>query len=286
MNTLQDSAAVRTDHLGLRYDNVSVLAGVNFELPRGAVLGLVGRNGAGKSTLLRCLVGLSVPQDGQAWLLGRDALDLDDTTRERLGYVGQQPDLLAWLTVWEHVRYIGSFYARWDEKRARDLLIRFGLAEGLLVGGLSVGDQQKLSIVLALAHDPEVAILDEPVASLDPLARREFLRTLFERGQGQRVDRTVILSSHLLSDLERVVSHLLFLRDGQVQWFGERDVLAEQVVLIEGREALPAQDGLIAQRQVDGAWRALLDLRSAAPALARQGGRPLNLDDLFVEFNT
>jgi ABC-2 type transport system ATP-binding protein len=279
---LEHDVAVHADGLGLRYDGASVLSGVGFALPRGAVLGLVGRNGAGKSTLLRCLVGLSVPQEGHATVLGRDAMDLDDATREQLGYAGQQADLLEWLTVWEQVRYIGSFYPRWDETRARGLLIRFGLAEGLHVGRLSMGDQQKLALVLALAHDPQVAILDEPVASLDPMARRDFLRTLFE-GNGER---TVILSSHLLLDLERAVSHMLFLRAGQVQWFGERDALTEHVVSIESTQALPAQPGLLAQRRVGEQWRSLIDLRLAVPALAQAPSlRALDLDDLFVEFN-
>lgn len=270
--------------LSLRYDEVTVLAGIDVSIPRGAVVALVGRNGAGKSTLLRCMVGLSVPEQGDVQLLDCPAMALDDVTRDRIGYVGQTPDLLDWVGVWEHVRYIGSFYKHWDEHRARELLIHFGLAEDRRVGKLSVGEQQKLSIVLALAHDPELVLMDEPVASLDPLARRDFLRALFERRDGQDA-RTVILSSHLLTDLERVASHVLFLRDGKLQWFGEHDALTEQVRLVSIGQALPQQPGLLSQRRVGDGWRALVDTRLFAPQASTAGARALNLDDLFVEFN-
>lgn len=281
---MNEDVALKAQAVSVRYDDVTVLAGIDLAIPRGAVVALVGRNGAGKSTLLRCMVGLSVPERGAIDVLGCPALELDDTARERIGYVGQSPDLLPWVTVWEHVRYIGSFYAHWDERRARDLLIRFGLAEGRQVGNLSVGDQQKLSIVLALAHDPELVMMDEPVASLDPLARRDFLRTLFERGEERPDARTVVLSSHLLTDLERVASHVIFLREGRLQWFGERDVLAEQVRVVPLAEALPAQAGLLSQRRVGDGWQAVVDTRSFARPHATDA-RAMNLDDLFVELN-
>jgi ABC-2 type transport system ATP-binding protein len=281
---MNDDAAVHVQSLSVRYDGATVLAGIDVAIPRGAVVALVGRNGAGKSTLLRCLVGLSVPERGDARVLGCPALALDDATRARIGYVGQTPDLLGWVSVWEHVRYIGSFYPHWDERRARDLLIRFGLAEGRQVEKLSVGEQQKLSIVLALAHDPKLVLMDEPVASLDPLARRDFLRALFERGDGQDA-RTVVLSSHLLTDLERVASHVLFLRDGTLQWFGEHDALSEQVRVVATGDALPLQPGLLAQRRVGDGWHAVIDTRQFTPTPPMANGRAMNLDDLFVELN-
>lgn len=287
MNQAYPDSVLATTHLSLRYDERSVLDDITLAIPRGAVVGLVGRNGAGKSTLLRCLMGISVPWQGSAQVLDCPSLALSDAVRERLGYVGQTPDLLDWLSVWEHVRYIGGFYPRWNEIHARDLLIRFGLPEGLRVNSLSVGEQQKLAIVLALAHDPDVLIMDEPVASLDPLMRRDFMRSLFE-GRGERQERSVLLSSHLLSDLERVVSHVIFLRDGRVQWFGERDAAAECLRVVQATQRLPAQAGLLAQRQVDGAWRAVIDTRHAASevtgALAPDSVA-MNLDDLFVELN-
>ncbi len=130
--------------------------------------------------------------------------------------------------VWQHIEYIGSFYPRWSAERAHLLCQRLMLDEGAEVSALSVGDQQKLALVLAMAHDPDLLLLDEPVASLDPLARRDFMRLLFEDDATRDTPRTVLLSSHLLTDLERVVSHVVILRDGRVQVQGEWDALQEQ----------------------------------------------------------
>lgn len=277
--------SIEARQLSLVYDDITVLKGIDLSVPRGAVVGLAGRNGAGKSTLLRCLVGLSAPQSGSASLLGSPSMALSDAALEQLGYVGQQPDLLGWLTVWEHVRYIGSFYNNFSEHRARDLLIRLGLAEGRRVSQLSGGDAQKLSIVLALAHDPSVLIMDEPVSSLDPMTRREFLRTLFERSD-DRTERTIMLSSHLLTDLERVVTHWCFLRDGQVQWFGERDALPERLARLQTMQALPAQPGLVSQRRVGEGWQALVDRERFVGGGSGMQTLELSLEDLFMEINT
>ncbi len=222
------AAAIQSLGLNVSYGGRPVLKGVHLNIPEGAVVGLVGRNGAGKSTLLRCLTGLTLPSSGKSSLLGCPSNSLDDTTRARLGYVSQSGDLLPWLTVWQNLSTIGSFYPQWQAERAHTLCARLELNEKTRADKLSVGDQQKLALVLALAHDPDVLLLDEPVASLDPLARREFMRLLFEGAETRQRPRTVLLSSHLLTDLERVVSHVVFLRDGQVQLQGRWDDLQEQ----------------------------------------------------------
>lgn len=219
---------IQAQALSLRYDQHAALDQVSFNVPTGAVVGLVGRNGAGKSTLLRCLVGLTLADTGRSTLLGCDSTQLDDSTRGRIGYVSQTGDLLPWLKVWQHIEYIGGFYKRWSAERAHALCQRLVLDEGARVSALSVGDQQKLALVLAMAHDPDLLLLDEPVASLDPLARRDFMRLLFGEDSTRSTPRTVLLSSHLLTDLERVVSHVLILREGRVQVQGEWDALQEQ----------------------------------------------------------
>jgi ABC-2 type transport system ATP-binding protein len=275
------NAVVETRGLGLWYEGFTALDGIDLRVTRGSIVGLVGRNGAGKSSLLHCLLGLTRAQRGSARLLGCDAGALDDATRNRLGFCSQRPDLLEWLTVDEHVAYIGAFYERWSAERARELAMLFELPGAVRVRSLSPGELQRLSIVLALAHDPELVVLDEPVASLDPLARREFMRTLFEGTPG----RTAIISSHLLGDLERVVSHIVFLRRGRVQLAGEWDEIAENVRQVESGTALPPQPGLVASHEADGAWRHIVDRRTfARDALAPGAGeRSLNLDDLFAE---
>ncbi|MBQ0936582.1 ABC transporter ATP-binding protein [Ideonella paludis] len=223
-----NTPALRLQQLSLSYGPHTVLQPTSLDIPSGAVVGLVGRNGAGKSSLLRCWAGLTPPSSGQASVLGCDSMDLSDAVRERLGLVSQAPDLLPWLTVWQHIEYIGSFYARWTAERAHQLCQRLALSETTKVSALSGGDQQKLEIVLALAHDPDVLLLDEPVSNLDPLARRDFMRLLFEWDTERAAPRTVVISSHLLSDLERVITHLVMLKDGQVVINAPWDEVQEQ----------------------------------------------------------
>ncbi len=228
MRPVEPDTVIEAHELTLRYQGRTALDHVNLALPRGATVGLLGRNGAGKSTLLRCLVGLTLANEGRSALLGCDSTRLDDATRGCIGYVSQTADLLHWLKVWQHIEYIGSFYPRWQAERAHTLCRRLVLDESAKVSALSVGDQQKLALVLAMAHDPDLLLLDEPVASLDPLARRDFMRLLFEDDGARHTPRTVLLSSHLLTDLERVVSHVIILREGRVQRQGEWDALQEQ----------------------------------------------------------
>jgi ABC-2 type transport system ATP-binding protein len=267
--------AIDANGLCLSYDGRRVLDDLSLAVPAGAVVGLVGPNGSGKSTLLRCLLGLSVVEAGQSDLFGRPSLLLDDPTRERLGYVAQTPDLFEWMEVWEHIETIGRAYANWSPERATRLAVQLGLPLGKTAGSLSIGDQQKLAVVLALAHDPDLVLMDEPVASLDPIARRAFMRTLFAY-RDDAAPRTVLISSHLLGDLERIVSHVAFIRAGRIQLMDEWDAVVEHVRVVEG----PPPTGALHVAR-DG--RVLVDLRrSPGPA----EGLSVGLDELFVLLNT
>jgi len=265
-----------------------VLQDLSFQLPEGAVVGLVGRNGAGKSSLLRCLLGLTAPTAGSSRLLGCPSNALTDELRERLGYVAQTPNLFGWLSGHEHLDELGRLYRDFDARRALALATQFDVTMGTRADKLSLGDQQKLSVVLALAHDPDLLLMDEPVASLDPLARRDFMRALFAERSPAKAERprSVLLSSHLLGDLERVVSHVMFLREGRVQLVDEWDALVENLRLLK-LEAKPeaALPGLVHERPVGGGvWHALLDLRRA-DGIAADRGQVLRMDDLFEELN-
>ncbi len=258
-----------------------LLQDVQLRIQAGAVVGLVGRNGAGKSTLIRCLLGLTPPRSGSSSLLGCSSLDLSDAVRERLGYVGQEPDLFGWLNGNQHLQEMAALYAHFDSERATRLALKLDLPMGRRADKLSGGDQQKLAVVLAMGHDPDLLILDEPVASLDPISRRDFMRALFARPADQ-APRTVLLSSHLLGDLERVVSHVLFLRQGRVQLFGEWDGLSEQLLRVALNEAPPTQPGLLhwsAEHK-----QAVVDSRLWVGP--RTEAKPMGMDELFEALNT
>jgi ABC-2 type transport system ATP-binding protein len=271
---------IRATGLTLRRKQLDVLHDISFDIPAGAVVGLVGRNGAGKSTLLQCLAGLVSPDAGSSELLGYPSLDLSDAVRERLGYVAQTPDLFGWMTVLEHLQTIGRAYPRWNEERCLALALRLDLPLSTSVSKLSGGDQQKLSVVLALAHDPDVLLFDEPVASLDPLTRREFMRAIFSGAEPAR-ERTILISSHILSDLERVVSHVAFIRDGRLQVYDSWDAMLEHYRLAPAGCGAPA-DAVLWHSRASG--QLLIDSRRA-PHLAG-AGRALTLDELFMELNT
>lgn len=240
------SHALEARQLGLDCDDGAwsaarprLLDGISFAIPEGAVVGLVGRNGAGKSTLMRCLLGLTTPSAGESWLLGAPSRALPDALLERLGYAAQTPDLFPRLTGLEHLDEMAAVYPGMNLRDAATLAARLDLSLGQRAASLSLGDQQKLAVVLALAHDPDLLLLDEPVASLDPISRRDFMRALFAM-RHKPAPRTVLVSSHLLSDLERVVSHVMFLREGRLQLFVEWDEAVEHLRCLPSPER-PAQ---------------------------------------------
>lgn len=291
------SFPIQCQHLLYHYGSKQILSNVKLNIPRGAVVGLIGTNGCGKSTLLRCLAGLLAPQEGFASLLGTPSLALNDAVRERLGYVAQTPDLFPWLTVEKHLYAIGQAYPRWTERRAIELAIQLRLPMGRQVSQLSGGDQQKLAVVLAMAHQPEVLILDEPVSSLDPMTRRDFMRTLF---QGERpiyaseddeehdcAMPTILISSHLLHDLERVVSHVAFMRNGEIQLFDTWDAVLEFVRIVPKTvKEIPPHSCIAESKDHRVMDLRLLDAESQNLARNNPEFKPHSLDDLFIALNS
>ncbi|MBN2450967.1 MAG: ABC transporter ATP-binding protein, partial [Lentisphaeria bacterium] len=159
--------------------------------------------------------------------LGEASLDLSPGVKARIGYVPQEPELYPWMRVGQAIAYQGSFYPRWDEKLVAELLDRFELEPRKRVGALSVGQLQKLAILLALASGPEVLLLDEPVAALDPEGRRDFLRRLVEMvADGER---TILLSTHITSDVERVCSHVAVLCRGSLLLHEDLDAFRDSL---------------------------------------------------------
>ena len=212
-----------------------VLQGLSWQLLPGQVVGLLGRNGAGKTTLLETLLGLREPLAGQVQLFGEPATAPSDAVRARIGYVPQQSDLFESFTPAQLLAYFRSFYPRWNEAKAQGLLSRWEIPPHQRIGKLSGGQQQRLSIIRALAHEPDLLVLDEPVASLDPAGRRDFLAELI----GQVLERgtTVVFSTHILSDLERVAFHMAFMHGGRIALQAPLDELLEEVRQFSGPAA-------------------------------------------------
>ena len=181
------------------------------------------------------------PQAGEALLFGEPARSPSDATRARIGYVPQQADLFEDLTAPQLLDYFRSFYPRWNGEKVQQLLGRWDIPLKQRIGSLSGGQQQRLSIIRALAHEPELLILDEPVAALDPLARRDFLRELVE----QVLERgtTVVFSTHILSDLERVAAEVAFMRGGRIALQAPLDELLDQTRAVTGRSSKAQRSG-------------------------------------------
>jgi len=227
--------SVAIEGLRVAYGRQTVLDGLDWSLLAGQVVGLLGRNGAGKTTLLETLLGLRDADSGRVQLFGQPVQALDDATRARIGYVPQQSDLFEWLTPAQLLAYFRSFYPRWNDAKVDGLLSKWQIARDKPIGKLSGGEQQRLSIVRALAHEPDLLVLDEPVASLDPAGRRDFLRELVE----QVLDRgtTVVFSTHILSDLERVAFNVAFLTRGRIALQAPLDELLETTRRLSGPAA-------------------------------------------------
>jgi ABC-2 type transport system ATP-binding protein len=282
-----NDTVVDIQSLSLRANDIHILSGITLAIPRGAVVGLVGRNGAGKSSLLKCIVGLAVPSEGSARLLGHASLDLPDDVLERLGYVAQTPDLFEWMEVIDMLKAVGQAYPRWTLERCIKLATHLGLPMGTQIKNLSGGDQQKMAVVLALAHDPDVLLLDEPVSNLDPLTRSDFMRALFigrtgdADGTAMDNERTIIISSHLLHDLERVVSHVAFIRDGRLQLFETWDAILENFRLVPSTQQGIADNAVVCRNAKNE--QIVIDTRLAAQHIT--AGRALTLDEIFAELN-
>jgi ABC-2 type transport system ATP-binding protein len=216
------------ENLHKAFGSQQVLQGVNWNIAPGKVIGLLGRNGAGKSTLLECLLGLRESDAGSSRVFGQSVTALDEQTRANIGYVPQKSDLFEWLTPMQLLTYFKALYPRWNQGKVDGLMERWGFhgeARDKQISQLSGGQRQRLSIIRALAHDPQLLVLDEPVASLDPVGRRDFLQELIS-GVIER-DTTVIFSTHILSDLERVALDVAFLQGGKIVLQGALDELLE-----------------------------------------------------------
>ncbi|MGF7238157.1 MAG: ABC transporter ATP-binding protein [Frankia sp.] len=216
------NAVLEASGLGKRYGRRWALSDCTLTIPAGRVVGLVGPNGAGKTTLLQLAVGLAKPTAGTVTVLGgRPAAG--PAQLARVGFVAQDTPTYARLSIADHLRFGARLNPRWDADAARHRVEQLGLDPRQRAGKLSGGQRAQLALTMAIAKRPDLLILDEPVASLDPLARREFLEHLLEVAAGQRL--SVVLSSHLVADLDRVCDYVVVLADSRVQVAGTVEML-------------------------------------------------------------
>jgi ABC-2 type transport system ATP-binding protein len=230
------STAIETHELSKRYRRVSALTGCTVTVPAGRVSALIGPNGAGKTTLLRLLAGLAHATGGSAAILG-GAPRQDAAFLAEIGFLAQEVPLYRRLTATDHIRIGAHMNPRWDASLVRTRLAELRIPLDQRVGTLSGGQRAQVALTLTLAKRPRVLLLDEPVAALDPLARRNFLATLTSAVADAEGGLTVVLSSHLVTDLERVCDHVILLAGSRVQLCGDIDaLLAEHKVLIGPRK--------------------------------------------------
>ena len=194
--------------------NNLVINSCTLKLYPNHVYGLVGKSGAGKSTLLRLMMGIYQPSSGSCSLFGEALPKLSDQTLNRIGYIHQEDELIGWFSGLEFLNFIRSHYLNWNDELASTLLESFEVPIRQRINLLSPGERQCLALVAALAHEPDLLILDEPASALDPLRREQFIKAILEFMSIE--GRTVLISSHLLSDLDRLIDQLLVVNSGEI----------------------------------------------------------------------
>lgn len=278
------STVLRANGLGKKYRRRWALADCTLEVPAGRVVGLVGPNGAGKSTFLNLAVGMIAPSAGAVEVLGESPTGRS-APRSRVGYVGQDTPTYAGLSIGDHLRLGAHLNPGWDATLATERIARLGLDPTQRAGRLSGGQRAQLALTLGIAKRPELLLLDEPVAALDPLARREFLQDLMEAVADQQL--SVVLSSHLVSDVERACDFLIVLVDSRVQVAGDiEDLLATHHRLTGPRREpskLPTDQHVVTGSHTDR--QSTYVVRTTAPILdpAWEVSR-LTLEDLVLAY--
>jgi ABC-2 type transport system ATP-binding protein len=293
---MTDAAAkpnvIWTRDLSKQIDGRMVLADFTVAVPAGEVIGIIGKNGAGKSTLFDLLLGFAVPTSGVSFIFDELSKALPVAVKSRIGFVPQQDELIGVMTGGQQLALIASLHDRWDQALIDRLGREWEVPLDRRIDKLSGGERQKLSTLCALGHRPDLLVLDEPAASLDPLARRRFMREILDIASD--AGRTLIYATHIVSDLERVANRIWVLREGRLVWQGGLDELKESVVRLHLRSDSPIDPALRLPNQlqltVAGQMATALVSSWSAPqraALAVQlqlevEVEPLGLEEIFL----
>lgn len=274
-----------------RFGKKIALESVSLTLPARSLVGLVGRNGSGKTTLLRHIVGLYLPTNGECRTLGAASRDLGPAELERIGFAQQRDTFLDWMRARQLIRYVSAFYPRWDRELEEYLVSLLDIDLEARIGTASPGNVQKVSLVLATCHHPELLLLDEPLSDLDPIARRDVLTMLLDRFQSDDV--TMIISSHLLYDIERIVDRIVCLEKGRIVADAGLDELKESFaewMVVSRQGLLPQQYDARYVIEAEGdRYQARLIVRASLTNLSEFRSRysaeviahPLGLETIF-----
>ena len=278
------TAAIEASGLGKRYKRRWALSDCTLSIPAGRVTGLVGPNGAGKTTLINLATGMLAPTTGTIEVLGSKPASGPEQLA-KVGYVAQDTPTYAGLSVEDHLRFGAHMNPGWDAVLAHKRMSQLGIDPKQKAGKLSGGQRAQLALTLAIAKRPELLILDEPIASLDPLARREFLQVLMETTAEHEI--SVVMSSHLVADLERVTDYLIVLMSSRVRIAGDIDEMLATHYLLSGARrdpaTLPASLQVISASHTDR--QSTILVRSAEPLLDPSWSvSQLDLEDLVLAY--
>jgi len=283
---------VDVSELTRRFGATTALASVSLSLPRGAVYGLVGANGAGKTTLIKHVLGLLRAESGSVRVFGLDPVADPVDVLSRIGYLSEENDLPGWMRIGELVRYSRALYPSWDDGYAEELRQAFDLEPAATIESLSRGQKARAGLLVALAHRPELLVLDEPSSGLDPVVRRDILeailRTIAHEG------RTVLFSSHLLEEVERVADHVTMIRQGTITLSEPLPAIQAShrcvsVRFAEARPRPPVLAGVLHWHGGGQEWTAVCrggpgELQAALPGWGARivAERAASLDEIFV----
>lgn len=284
--------AIHIENLLKHFGKHDVLRGVNLDVPAGSIFGFLGLNGAGKTTLIRILLGLSRADVGQCSVGGIDPAVDALGVRLRVGYMAENQTMYGWMRVGQLIEWVSRFYPSWDRALAASLRGQMQLDADQTVGALSKGQTSRLALLLALAHRPDIVILDDPTLGLDPVARRDLLRDVI--GHLQDRGATVFFSSHLLYEIEPICDRIAILHEGRIIKCAAVDELRDKVKRIVLKPSdgarMPEFAGLLDAQAQDGLWSLTIEgVEAAGPALASisRGDfsvMDLNLDEIFEAY--
>jgi ABC-2 type transport system ATP-binding protein len=277
------------------YGSKKVLKGIDLEVPAGTIYTLLGTNGAGKTTFIRMLLGLIPKSGGAVRVLGEDPYKLGPRLRQKIGYVSEEQGLYHWMRVEEIVKFCKSLYWRWNDGLIERYLAQFDLDRRARIGALSKGQTVKLALLLTLAPEPELLILDEPMSGLDPLAQYEFLQVIIREINLE--GRTVFFSTHNLADAESVAGQIAIVNEGVIRAAGEIGEVCSRIKKIRISQDLPEELGELQKKGLvvtDNWGKALLIPADAAHRTAASGedmpetaslpDHPVSLQEAFLYY--